>query len=66
MADTIAKKRVRVQQVRSGAARDVRFKATLQALGLGRIGACREYSVNPALAGMLKRVETVIKVSLVK
>ncbi len=66
MADKKLGKRVRVRQTRSGIARNEGFKNTLKALGLGRIGACKEFTVNAALAGMLRRVETVIDVSVVK
>ena len=48
--------RVRVRQVRSGAgfARDQ--KATLAALGLGRIGKTRVHPDNPQIRGMLQKV----------
>ncbi len=58
--------KVLVRQVRSGIARDPKFKGTLCALGLGLIGKSAEHVVSPALLGMLKRVETVIEVSKIK
>jgi large subunit ribosomal protein L30 len=54
--------RVRVRQVRSGAgfARDQ--KATLVALGLGRIGKVRVHPNNPQIRGMLAKVTHLVTV----
>ena len=53
---------IKVTQVGSSAGRDKRVKATLSALGLGRIGKVREYPVNPALLGMLKKISHLISI----
>lgn len=51
-----------VRQTRSDIGRTERFRATLRALGLGRIGAERQLPLTPAVKGMLRTVETVIEV----
>jgi large subunit ribosomal protein L30 len=55
-----AVKTCRVTQHRSVAGRSSRLKATMKALGLGKIGASRVLPVNPATVGMLKKVEHLI------
>lgn len=59
----MAEKTLIVKQIRSSAARTQAVKDTLKAVGLGRIGAKREVKVNPAMIGMLKRIEYLIEVS---
>ena len=59
-------KKILVRQVRSTNGRDGRFKDTIKAIGLGRIGRSRVHQANDALIGMLQRVSTVLEVSLVK
>ena len=61
-----AKKRIVVQQTRGVAGRPPATRATLKALGLGRIGKKSQFELNPALSGMLRSVEHLIKVSEVK
>ena len=57
-----ASEALRVRQVRSGAgfARDQ--KATLVALGLGRIGKVRVHPNNPQIRGMLAKVTHLVTV----
>ena len=55
--------KVRVRQVKGSARRTKEVKATLSALGLGRVGKERVHNVNPALVGMLSSVEYLIEVS---
>ena len=38
------------------------MKATLAALGLGRIGKSKEIPLNPAVEGMIKRVSHLVKI----
>jgi large subunit ribosomal protein L30 len=59
-------KKIRVKQTRSLAGRNDRVRDTLKALGLGRIGKEREFSVNPALVGMLEKVEHLVSVEVIK
>ena len=54
--------KVVVRQVRSEIGRDQRTKDTLRALGLGRIGREREFTVNPALRGMFRKVFHLVKI----
>ncbi len=56
----MSRKKVVVKQVRSSNNRDKRTKATLQALGLGRIGKTRNHELTPATAGMLAAVEHLV------
>jgi large subunit ribosomal protein L30 len=51
-----AASKLRVRQVRSGAGFDYTQKATLRALGLGRIGKLREHPDNPQVRGMIAKV----------
>lgn len=55
-------KRIVIKQVRGAAGRDPATKATLRALGLGRIGKQREYNANPAILGMARRVAHLVSV----
>ena len=55
--------KIKVTQVRGSAGRNKRTKATLQALGLGRIGKSQEFTVNPALIGMVNKVSHLVTVS---
>lgn len=54
--------KVRVKQVRSAAGRTPQVVATLQALGLGRIGKQRDFVVNDSVWGMLKRIRHLVQV----
>ena len=55
-------KTITVEQFRSGAGRTKEVKATLAALGLGRIGKSKEIPLNPAVEGMIKRVSHLVKI----
>ena len=48
--------KIRVRQVRSGIGFDRTQKATLRALGLGKLGRTRELSDNPQVRGMLAKI----------
>ena len=47
---------LRVRQIKSGIGFTLRQKATLSALGLGRIGRVRVHEDNAAIRGMLKKI----------
>lgn len=55
-------KKVTVEQYRSDAGRIQEVKATLRALGLGRIGKRKELPANDAVLGMIKRVSHLVRV----
>ncbi len=55
-------KKVLVKQVRSTNNREQRVKATLQALGLGKIGSEKEHVLTPPTTGMLRAVQHLIVV----
>lgn len=57
-----AEKKLRVRQIKSKNGKDKRVLATLQSLGLGKIGTEREYVVNPAVIGMLKKVSHLVEI----
>ena len=59
-------KKITVTQIRSEIGREPKTRKTLRALGLGRIGKTREYVSNPALLGLIKRVEHLLEVSEAK
>ena len=54
---------VRISQVRSANGTDPKQKATLKALGLGRIGKSVEREDGPQLQGQLKVVSHLVEVS---
>ena len=53
---------LQVRQIRSGIGFDKKQKATLRALGLGRIGKRRELPDNPQIRGMIARVTHLVRV----
>lgn len=53
---------LRVKQVRSGIGFDRRQKATLRALGLGRIGRERRHPDNPQVRGMIAKISHLVVV----
>jgi large subunit ribosomal protein L30 len=53
---------VKVSQVRSDAGTNPNQKATLKALGLGRIGKSVELADSPQLQGQLRVVEHLVEV----
>jgi large subunit ribosomal protein L30 len=53
---------VRIRQVRSAAGTNPSQKATLAALGLGRIGKAAEHKDSPQLQGQLRVVSHLIEV----
>ena len=59
---TSAAQTIVVEQYRSGAGRTKEVKATLDALGLGRIGKTKQLPLNAAVEGMIKRVSHLVKV----
>ncbi|MDF7821971.1 50S ribosomal protein L30 [Runella sp. MFBS21] len=54
--------KIRVTQVRSKIGRPESQKRTLTALGLGKISSSVEIEVNPAIAGMIRQVDHLVKV----
>ena len=52
---------VRVRQVRSGIGFDRTQKATLRALGLGRIGRTRLLPDNPQVRGMVAKIPHLVR-----
>jgi large subunit ribosomal protein L30 len=54
--------KVRVTQVRSEIGQSKRHRGTLRALGLGKIGRSAEHDDGPVLAGMLRKVQHLVKV----
>ena len=54
--------RVKVTQVRSQIGQTQRHRGTLRALGLGKIGRSAEHEEGPVLAGMLRKVNHLVKV----
>jgi large subunit ribosomal protein L30 len=58
--------KVKVKQTRGLAGRSKDFRKIVTALGLGKIGAEREFTLNPALAGMIQKVEHIVNIEVVK
>lgn len=52
-----------VSQTRSLIGRNVEVRRTLEALGLGRIGASAVHKVVPSTVGMIRRVQQVLTVT---
>lgn len=53
---------VKLTQVRSVVGQTRKHRGTLRSLGLGRIGATAEHTVNAALEGKLRHVAHLIRV----
>ena len=53
---------VKITQVRSGIGQTKSHNGTLRALGLGKIGRSAEHRESPELAGMLRKVNHLVKV----
>jgi large subunit ribosomal protein L30 len=53
---------VKVTQIRSQIGQSERHRGTLRALGLGKIGRSNELKETPELAGMLRKVDHLVKV----
>jgi large subunit ribosomal protein L30 len=53
---------VKVTQIRSQIGQSERHRGTLRALGLGKIGRSNELQETPELAGMLRKVDHLVKV----
>lgn len=54
--------KVEVKQIRSVAARTKPVKATLECLGLGRIGKVQVLPVNDSIKGMIRKVSHLIEI----
>lgn len=54
--------KVKIQQVRSTIKRPARQKATIKALGLGRINRIVEVELTPQIQGMINKVNHLIEV----
>ena len=53
---------VKVTQIRSAIGHSEKHRGTLRALGLGKIGRSAEHEEGPVLAGMLRKVNHLVKV----
>ena len=54
--------KLRITQTRSQIGQSGRHRGTLRALGLGKIGRSAEHAESPQLAGMLRKVNHLIRV----
>lgn len=54
--------KIKITQVKSVIDREASQKATIKALGLGRVNSTRVVEVNPQVLGMVKKVSHLIKV----
>ena len=54
--------KIKVTQTRSAIGQTQRHRGTLRALGLGKIGRSAEHEEGPVLAGMLRKVNHLVKV----
>ncbi len=53
---------IKITQIKSGIDRPERQKLTLKALGLKKLNASREVEATPQVAGMLRKVDHLVKV----
>ena len=58
----MAEKKIKVTQTRSGIGHPERQKATLKALGLGKIGRVAEHKAEPSIVGMIRKVSHLVEV----
>ena len=54
--------KVRVTKIKSTIEKDERQKRTMKALGLNKVGASNELENTPAVAGMIRKVQHLVKV----
>ncbi|MBX7138426.1 MAG: 50S ribosomal protein L30 [Oligoflexia bacterium] len=54
--------KIRLTQVKSLTGREKRVRASIAALGLGRIGRSREFNLTPALQGMIDSVKYLVRI----
>ncbi|SDL81479.1 50S ribosomal protein L30 [Siphonobacter aquaeclarae] len=54
--------KVKITQVRSTISRPENQKRTISALGLGKINRSVEIELNPAIAGMIRKVNHLVQV----
>jgi len=54
--------KIKVTKIKSTIEKDERVKRTMQALGLGKVGSTNELENSPAVAGMVRKVQHLIKV----
>jgi len=54
--------KLKITLVKSGIGRKPKQRATLKALGLGRIGATREYADGPQIRGMAATVSHLVSI----
>jgi large subunit ribosomal protein L30 len=53
---------VKITQVKSVVGQSQKHRGTLRSLGLGRIGASAEHTMNPGLEGKLRHVAHLVRV----
>jgi large subunit ribosomal protein L30 len=58
--------KIKITQVKSGLDRPERQKLTLRALGLKKMHASKEVEATPQVLGMVRTVEHLVKVELIK
>lgn len=54
--------KVRITKIKSTIEKDERQKRTMKALGLNKIGASNEMENTPAISGMIRKVQHLVKV----
>jgi large subunit ribosomal protein L30 len=54
--------KVRITKTKSTIEKDERQKLTIKALGLNKIGSTNEMEYTPAIAGMIRKVQHLVKV----
>ncbi|MES0490737.1 MAG: 50S ribosomal protein L30 [Leptospirales bacterium] len=59
-------KKVIITQIKSAIGRSNKQKATLDGLGLRGIGQSREHGLSPQVAGMIDKIDFLVKVEDVK
>ncbi len=59
---TITMQKIKVTQIKSTIGKSGRQKATIIALGLGRINKCVEHNATPQIIGMVNKVSHLVKV----
>lgn len=65
-AKKIMGEKVIVTQIRSTSGRSKDVVGTVNALGLGKINSSKEHTMSPMIYGMLKKVEHLVTVDLLK
>ena len=66
MTKIIVMAKIKITQIKSGIDRSERQKQTLIALGLNKLHATKEFEATPQILGMVKKIQHMVEIKVVK